>query len=68
MIDLDLRALRAVRSSAFNNELAAQLLRELAPLIANQDLNRRVRCAARQLLLDADSLEDAYQQMNERQH
>ncbi|MBD9629275.1 hypothetical protein BWR15_30520 [Pseudomonas sp. T] len=64
----NLRTLRSVRSTAFNNEVAAELLRELAPLIANQELNRRMRCAARQLLLDAEALEDAYQQMNERQH
>ncbi|WP_447750292.1 hypothetical protein [Pseudomonas nicosulfuronedens] len=64
----NLRTLRNVRSTAFNNEIAAELLRELAPLIANQDLNRRMRSAARQLLLDAEALEDAYQQMNDPRH
>lgn len=64
----NLRTLRNVRSTAFNNEIAAELLRELAPLIANQELNRRMRCAARQLLLDAEALEDAYQQLNDPRH
>ncbi|PJI47817.1 MAG: hypothetical protein CTR55_17410 [Pseudomonas sp.] len=64
----NLRTLRNVRSTAFNNEIAAELLRELAPLIANQELNRRMRCAARQLLLDAEALEDVYQQMNHPRH
>jgi hypothetical protein len=68
MQDPELQALRNVRSTAYNNELAAQLLRELAPFIASADLNRRLRCAARQLMRDADALEDAYQQMASPQH
>ncbi|MBD9676072.1 hypothetical protein IB274_05125 [Pseudomonas sp. PDM18] len=59
----DFLALRTVRSTAYNNEVAAELLRELAPFIANAELNRRLRCATRQLLRDADALEGAYQQM-----
>lgn len=63
MQDPDLLALRSVRSTAYNNELTADLLRELAPFIANAELNRRLRCATRQLQRDADALENAYQQM-----
>ena len=55
--------LRCGRSTAYNNELAAELLRELAPFIESDELNRRLRCAARQLIRDADALEGAYQQM-----
>lgn len=63
-----LRTLRCVRSTAFNNEVAAELLRELAPLIANEDLNRRLRCAARQLLRDADAQEETYQELASPHH
>lgn len=68
MQDPDLLTLRCVRSTAYNNELAAELLRELAPFIANAELTRRLRCTARQLIRDADVLEGAYQQMASPQH
>lgn len=68
MQDQDLQTLRCVRSTAYNNELAAQLLHELAPLIADAELNRRLRCAARQLMRDADALEATYQQMSVSRH
>ncbi|MFS2123557.1 hypothetical protein [Pseudomonas sp. Pseusp97] len=48
--------------------VVAELLRELAPLIANEDLNRRLRCAARQLLRDADALEEICQELASSHH
>lgn len=60
----DTRVLRAVRSSSFNNEVAAELLRELGNCNVSEDQARRIRRAARQLLLDADALENAWRRLN----
>ncbi|MDH2030888.1 hypothetical protein, partial [Pseudomonas nicosulfuronedens] len=56
-----------VRTSSFNNEVAAELLRELGSCNVTEEQARRIRCAARQLLLDADSLEGVWQSLNAQQ-
>ncbi|OBY89922.1 hypothetical protein A6723_022970 [Pseudomonas sp. AU11447] len=56
--------LRTVRTSSFNNEVAAELLRELCSCNVTDEQARRIRCAARQLLLDADALECVWQELN----
>ncbi|MFR0692885.1 hypothetical protein ACLUTX_26075 [Enterobacterales bacterium AE_CKDN230030158-1A_HGKHYDSX7] len=60
----DSKLLRAVRTTSYNNEVAAELLRELGSCNVSNEQARRIRCAARQLLLDADSLEGVWQQLN----
>ncbi|PJI47820.1 MAG: hypothetical protein CTR55_17425 [Pseudomonas sp.] len=64
----DIRALRTVRSTSYNNEIAAELLCELSSCNVSEEQARRIRCAARQLLRDADALEGAYQQMASPHH
>lgn len=61
----DNHILRAVRSSSFNNEIAAELLRELCSCNVTAEQARRIRCAARQLMLDADALECVWQKLND---
>ncbi|MFJ3050268.1 MULTISPECIES: hypothetical protein [Pseudomonas nitroreducens/multiresinivorans group] len=60
----DNQILRAVRTTSFNNEVAAELLRELCSCNVTDEQARRIRCAARQLLLDADALECVWQELN----
>lgn len=61
MPGIETRALRAVRSTSFNNEAIAELLQEITPFVIDPELRRRLRCAIRQLARDADSLESAWQ-------
>ncbi|MFV3371655.1 hypothetical protein ACNFH5_26085 [Pseudomonas sp. NY15435] len=56
--------LRTVRTTSFNNEVAAELLRELCSCNVTEEQARRIRCAARQLMLDADALECVWQELN----
>lgn len=60
MSTIDARALRAIRSASFNNEMVVELLQEISPLTDDADLCRRLRCAARQLQRDADALENVW--------
>ncbi|MFV3415877.1 hypothetical protein ACQCLI_10705 [Pseudomonas nitroreducens] len=64
MLHHDTQILRAVRTTSFNNEVAAELLRELGSCNVTDEQARRIRCAARQLLLDADSLEGVWKKLN----
>lgn len=57
------RALRAVRSASFNNDVVVELLREITPLIDSHELSRRLRCATRQLERDAHTLEEVWEDM-----
>ncbi|WP_152224243.1 hypothetical protein [Pseudomonas sp. SCB32] len=57
------RALRAVRSASFNNDVVVELLREITPMIDSHELGRRLRCATRQLEHDAHTLEDVWADM-----
>ncbi|KJK03004.1 hypothetical protein UB43_00285 [Pseudomonas sp. 21] len=59
----DNQILRTVRTTSFNNEVAAELLRELCSCNVTDEQARRIRCAARQLLLDADALECVWQEL-----
>ncbi|AGI24747.1 hypothetical protein ACYCAX_01650 [Pseudomonas sp. MT3] len=58
------RHLRAVRTTAYNNEVAAELLQELLARACSEDQARRIRCARRQLLRDADALELVWQALS----
>lgn len=64
MPGIETRALRAVRSTSFNNEAIAELLQEITPFVIDPELRRRLRCAIRQLVRDADSLESAWQALD----
>lgn len=61
----DNHILRAVRTTSFNNEVAAELLHELHACNVTEDQARRIRCAARQLMRDAQALECVWQELNE---
>lgn len=56
--------LRIVRSTSFNNEVAAELLRELGSCNVSEEQASRIRRTARQLLLDADALERVWQELS----
>ncbi|QRY77386.1 hypothetical protein JVX91_17420 [Pseudomonas sp. PDNC002] len=58
--------LRAVRTTSYNNEIAAELLQELSSCNVSDEQARRIRSAARQLLLDADALECVWQELSNR--
>ena len=64
MQDRDNHILRTVRTTSFNNEVAAELLRELCSCNVTDEQARRIRCTARQLLLDADALECVWRTLN----
>ncbi|MCJ1878130.1 hypothetical protein N5C93_25600 [Pseudomonas nitroreducens] len=64
MRNLNCDVLRAVRTTAFNNEVAAELLRELSSCSVSNEQARRIRCAARQLMLDADTLEYVWEKLS----
>ena len=57
------RHLRAIRTTAYNNEVAAELLQELLARADSDHQSRRIRCAMRQLLRDADALERVWQEL-----
>lgn len=65
MLHHDTHILRTVRTSSFNNEVAAELLRELCFCNVTDEQARRIRFAARQLMIDADALECVWQELND---
>lgn len=66
MHDHDKHILRTVRTTSFNNEVAAELLHELCSCNVTKEQARRIRCAARQLMLDADALDRVWQKLNDK--